>query len=483
MNQMIEHPIYGIMGLGRAGISLARWLQKNHVEFVVWDESEVVRKNAQAEGLPVVDPFGESFPWGTLSALVWSPGIPTIYPTIHPVLARAKEKAPECEVINDMELFLRYAGPTSLIGVTGTNGKSTTVACIGEILKKMDKNVVVAGNIGIPVFDFDPKASVEGYVWEISSYQLEALPSCHPSIAVMTNLTPDHLDRYESVNAYYRVKETIVDKMTGTDWLVIGIDSPETFRFFEHVKKTKKCQVFPISVTPETRGSVISYGCGLYCEGKDAFLLCPPEYKDSVAKPFPEKLVGFCNHQRLKGLHNMQNRACALGAAFLWNGTLAGLEGALEECKGLPHRSEVVDTFQGVTFINDSKGTNIEAALKAVASYESIYWILGGKYKGDDPREIIPFLSHVKEIFLIGSSMDVFEEALGSLVPCRRSETLEKALHDAFETAMEKKTLGKGEDNVVVLLSPACASFDQFRNFEERGDRFKALVKQLKETL
>ncbi len=476
-------PCYFIMGLGRSGFSAAHWLEKQGYDLVAWDDNTTLREKAQAHSIKVVDPFEADFPWDRVSTLILSPGIPMSLPSPHPVVTMAQEKVTSLEIINDMELFSRHKRrETPIIGITGTNGKSTTTAWLGEIFRSSGKKVGVAGNIGIPVFDFDPSSFMDGFVWEISSYQLENMPSFHPRIAVITNFTPDHLDRYKSEIEYYKTKEKILQKMTQDDWLVIGIDSEPTLRLFNQLKSMGKCGLFPVSVTDVTSPYVREHGMGIYKEHQRIKMvfssrMIPNEKKSETTL---WDLFSLGDHPRLKGVHNDENRACAFGAAFLFGVPLDDIEMGIKKFQGLPHRSEYIAQIRDVLFINDSKATNIEAALKSLNAYDAIYWIAGGVYKGDHIARVLPLLSRVKEVFLIGQSMQIFEDCLASTVSCRRSGTLDRAVREAFN---EAQTMGKGKGGTkpVVLLAPGCASFDQFRDFEERGNVFKELVMRIKE--
>jgi len=441
-----------VFGLGRSGLTAARALKAGGALPILWDDSVSSRMQAEAEGFAVEDLTVAD--WSGFAALVLSPGAPLTHPTPHWTVDRAQ--AADVEVIGDIELFARAiaalpAGERpKVVAITGTNGKSTTTALIGWVLKQAGLTVHVGGNIGIGVLAL-PKPTPEAvYVIEVSSYQLDLTTRFAPDVAILTNISPDHLDRHGSMDGYVAAKARVFQAQ-GTEGLaLVGMDESWGRTVAGDLKVAGR-PVMMISRSPsllEGEGIRIADGV-LRVDGL-------PDIDLRAARSLP-------------GRHNAQNAAFALATArALGVSHAAAVEGLLS-FPGLAHRMEEVGRLDRVRFINDSKATNADAARQALASYERCFWIAGGRAKGggiDDLEDLFP---RVVEAFLIGEAAGPFAARLGE-TPHRVSGDMTSAVAVAYEAAT---ATGREE---VVLLSPAAASFDQYPDFEARGEAFRAAV-------
>ncbi|NKB54882.1 MAG: UDP-N-acetylmuramoyl-L-alanine--D-glutamate ligase [Alphaproteobacteria bacterium] len=441
-----------VMGLGLSGLCTARALMAGGAKVCAWDDSAERRATAEAEGVPVVALTNGV--WRDIDSLILSPGIPHTHPTTHPVAALARQHG--TEIIGDIELLKRAAPDASFIGITGTNGKSTTTALIGHILKSADVPVEIGGNLGRPALDFALLGSDGRYVLELSSFQLELTPSAGFDIAILLNITPDHLDRHGGMAGYIAAKRHIFDDCTGT--AIIGIDDPMSAAICADLRKDGTATVVPISGSSPAPG-------GVYVErGK----LVDDMDGNRIEVAMIDDIV------TLPGSHNAQNAAAAYAAARKAGLPRKNIVDGLRSYPGLAHRQQLIAVIDGVRYVNDSKATNPEAAARALSSYDCIYWIAGGRAKDGGLDSIEPYLSHIRHAFLIGEATEPFATELGNKVDIQKSGTLETATRDAHELIRQEK-----EDDAVLLLSPACASYDQYPNFEERGRDFERCVKAL----
>jgi UDP-N-acetylmuramoylalanine--D-glutamate ligase len=448
-----------VFGLGRSGLTAARALKAGGGLPVLWDDSVSSRMQAEAEGFAVEDLTAADFTG--FAALVLSPGAPLTHPKPHWTVDKAREAG--IEIIGDIELFARAiaALPESkrpaVIAITGTNGKSTTTALVGWVLKQAGCKVAVGGNIGIGVLALRPPSEVNFYVIEVSSYQLDLTTSFAPTHAILTNISPDHLDRHGGMEGYVAAK-TKIFRAADTDKYV-GVDDPEGRAILADLRA--RGSVDEVSVTQPLDGVT-----GMYLhEGWLAYNV-RHEPKGPIERC---KIVDLSKARSLPGRHNAQNAAFAFLVATdigLEHDTV--IEGLLS-FPGLAHRMEHVATLGRVRFINDSKATNADAARQALASYERSFWIAGGRAKAggiDDLEDLFP---RVVEAFLIGEAAGPFAARLGD-TPHRISGDMASAVQAAAEAAA-----ATGRDEVV-LLSPAAASFDQYPDFEARGEAFRAAV-------
>ena len=451
-----------VLGLGRSGLATARALTAGGAEALLWDDSPEARAKAEAEGFSCTD-LTRVGAFDGVVALITSPGIPHLYPTPNKVTARALEAGVPLD--NDIGLFFRsFADPDwddfditpRVICVTGSNGKSTTTALIHHILEVAGRATQMAGNIGRGVLDIEPAQDGEVVVLELSSYQTDLARSLTPDVAVFTNLSPDHLDRHAGMGGYFAAKRRLFAE-GGPDRAVIGVDEVEgRFLANQMAEGPQDDRVIRISSGQKLEG----FGWAVFAR------------KGFLAEWRRGKQVASIDLREVAGLpggHNHQN-ACAAYAACRSLGIGPKLiETAFHSFAGLPHRSQVVGEKVGVRFINDSKATNVDAAAKALQAFPKIRWIAGGMGKEGGIAGLVPHLGSVVKAYLIGHSAREFALELGE-TPYEICETMERAVSRAAEEAVA------GE---VVLLAPAAASFDQYPNFEARGDDFVARVKAL----
>ncbi len=449
-----------VLGLGRSGLATARALVAGGAEPLLWDDSAEARATAEAEGFTCTD-LTRANVFEGVAALITSPGIPHLYPAPHPVIARAVEAG--IPVDNDIGLFFRsFATPDwddfetapRVIAVTGSNGKSTTTALIHHILEVADRPTQMAGNIGRGVLDIDPASDGSVVVLELSSYQTELARSLTPDIAVFTNLSPDHLDRHGGTGGYFAAKRRLFAE-GGPDRAVIGVDEAEgRYLAGQLAMGAADDRVIRISSGQKLEG----YGWSVFAR------------KGFLAEWRKGRQVASIDLRAIEGLpgaHNHQN-ACAAYAAVRTLGIAPRvIEEAFHSFAGLPHRSQLVVTKRGVRFVNDSKATNVDSAGKALQAFARIRWIAGGMGKDGGIAALAPHLGSVVKAYLIGHSARDFALQLGD-TPYEICETMARAVERAAAEAVE------GE---VVLLAPAAASFDQYPNFEKRGDEFVELVK------
>ena len=434
-----------VLGLARSGLAAMRLLAGEGAVVSGADENARVEIPKDLAGAAVrLGPFDAGL-LALVDEIVVSPGIAIDHPLMIEAVARG------VALTSELELGFRFAR-AHLIGVTGTNGKSTTVTMIGEILKAAGRRAIVCGNVGLPfcsvVKDLGPK---DFFVLEISSFQLETISAFHPEVAGILNLTPDHLDRYHDVEDYYRFKERIVE----------NCGSKDTF-FYNALDR--RCAglagAFPGAAVPFSSAGPVEGGVFL---DEGARLVRARGGKGEIL--LERAALGVI------GIHNVENALAAVASLTPFDVPAEAFGRALSEFKGLPHRMENVGIVRGVTYYNDSKGTNVEATMMTLKGLDRpTVLIAGGHDKGGDFTKLVPFLTHVKAIVTIGEAAPLIEEALDSVVPIARSATMQEAVETAARTAQP------GE---IVLLSPACASFDMFRNFEHRGEVFAECVKEL----
>ncbi|NOT41419.1 MAG: UDP-N-acetylmuramoyl-L-alanine--D-glutamate ligase [Alphaproteobacteria bacterium] len=448
-----------VFGLARSGISAALSLIAGGAEVLGWDDKADAREAAARAGVTVRDLAGVD--WHGIAALVLSPGVPLTHPKPHPFVVKAQEA--RAEVIGDVELFFRVVRPEQsathpkIVCITGTNGKSTTTALIGHLLTELGFEAEVGGNIGKPILELAPPSPRRAYVIEMSSYQIDLTPSVRPDVAVLINITPDHIDRHGTMQNYAAVKANIFHHQSRGDHAVIGVDDMYSSEIF-----TKLSARNTVAVTPVSIGKVL---------GRGIFVLDGKLYDSTGAAS--REVRDLKSLERMPGAHNWQNAAIAYAAVRPLVVDPAEIAPAMTSFPGLAHRIELVGQVGRVRFVNDSKATNADAAARALACYDDIYWIAGGKAKSGGIESLAPYFGRIKRAYLIGDAMDAFAATLGSHVPFVKAGTLEAAMRAAARDAAG----AAGEP--VVLLSPACASFDQFRDFEHRGLEFKRVFKSI----
>lgn len=447
-----------LFGLGGSGLSTAKALMAGGAHVHAWDDGEAGRLKAVANGVPLDDLSQAN--WSRFSALILSPGVPLTHPEPHWTVTLAK--AAGVEIIGDIELFCReraaHAGGAPFIAITGTNGKSTTTALIAHILREAGRDVQLGGNIGVPILDLEPPSDERIHVIECSSFQIDLTPSLEPTIGILINLTPDHIDRHGTMENYAAVKERLV---AGAEVALIGVDDSYTHAIGARLAaEPREGQ----RIAPVSAARALEWG--FYVENGDIYFRereHPPEEA--------ELLASLKNARALRGAHNAQNAAFAAAAAWECGLEDEEIAAGIASYPGLPHRMEEVGRIERALFVNDSKATNADAAEKALASFTDIYWIIGGKAKEGGIETLRPYFPRIRKAYLIGAASDDFARTLEGALPYERCETLDVATTKAAFDALDSDA-----QEPIVLLSPACASYDQFANFEARGDAFRGLV-------
>ena len=487
-----------LFGLGGSGLATARALVAGGARVACWDDGPAGREAASLAGLDVVDLRAAD--WSRFDAFVLSPGVPLTHPAPHWTVDRAR--AAGVEVIGDIEVFCRerakQAPDAPFVAITGTNGKSTTTALTAHLFAAFGADVHMGGNIGVPVLALEPPAADRVHVLELSSFQIDLTPSLHPSISVLLNVTPDHLDRHGTMETYAAIKERLV---ASADHAVIAIDDEFTRAIADRQADTRRHLTLVTTFATPITGSFLPVedGEGDHAEhgggagkqhvpsGSHALATSPRSGEDHaiiadrttlvriVADGVREPLADLAGIGTLRGRHNAQNAAAAVAALLAadFDRDLDLLQRALASFQGLPHRMEEIAREDRVRFVNDSKATNADAAEKALSSFRDIFWIAGGRAKEGGIVPLAPLFPRIAKAYLIGEAAADFARTLGPAVPFDHCGTLDVAVAMAAADAARSSA-----PEPVVLLSPACASYDQFPNYEVRGERFRTLVRQ-----
>lgn len=444
----------GVFGLARSGTACAEALRLGGAEVFAWDDDAQSIEKAKQDGLPIGDLRAMDF--ASLDSLVLSPGVPLTHPKPHWTVEKAK--AAGIEIIGDTEIFQREirGSGAKLVAITGTNGKSTTTALAGHLFASAGRDVDVGGNIGKAVFLLRQPVKDRIYVLELSSFQIDLMPSLKPDAGILTNITPDHLDRHGTIENYVEVKARMFAGQTAGDAAIIGVD--ETWG--EDIIKGLKtgARLLPVSVE-RSLDDGLSAPDGILKDRQGGREVAELDLRQLPA---------------LKGRHNWQNAAMAYAAGRALGLSLADIKQGLASFGGLAHRMQEIARLNGVAFINDSKATNADAAAKALSSFDEIYWIAGGIAKAGGITPLTAFFPKIRRAYLIGQAADEFAGTIGTQAPFVKTGTLDKAVEAAAQDAIKD-----GRSGAVVLLSPACASFDHYRNFEVRGDAFVKAVAAL----
>jgi len=444
----------GVFGLARSGLASIRALKAGGARVYAWDQREAANVIAQQEGA-TIGSF-RTWPWEKLKALVLSPGIPLTHPAPHEVVRAARDAG--VEVIGDVELFARelrtMPKKPPVIAITGTNGKSTTTALIGHILSSCGYAAEIGGNIGKSVLELGVRNGKPIFVLEVSSYQIDLSPSLTPDVAVLTNITPDHIDRHGSMEGYVAVKRRLLKQTAPNGVICIGVDDQHSSAIYTQLSASVDAETIPVSV-----GKVL---------GRGIFVLDGTLY--DAQRQHATKVLDLATATHLPGAHNWQNAALAYAAVKPYINDTRAIVSAIQSFPGLAHRIEDVGRLGKVRFINDSKATNAEATARALVCFPDIYWIAGGKAKEGGIEPLRPLFNRIRKAYLIGDAAESFAQTLGD-VPHEIVHTMENAVAAASADAARSPA-----EAPVVLLSPACASFDQFRDFEHRGDVFRTLV-------
>ncbi|HXX50507.1 MAG TPA: UDP-N-acetylmuramoyl-L-alanine--D-glutamate ligase [Xanthobacteraceae bacterium] len=446
-----------LFGLGASGLAAASALLAGGADAIAFDDDAASVAKAKTAGIPTGDLRGAD--WSKIAALVLAPGVPLTHPAPHWVVQLAKKAG--VEVIGDVELFCRErrlrAPNAPFVAITGTNGKSTTTALIAHLAASAGLDAQLGGNIGTAILSLTPPRAGRVHVIECSSYQIDLAPSLDPSIGILINLTEDHLDRHGTMENYAAVKERLVAGVPAQGTAIVGVDDEWCQAVAVRLAQGGK-RVVRISVKrPLSNGLYVDGSRIMRASGADVSLVAA--------------LSGIGS---LRGLHNAQNAACACAAALALGLAPEAIQAGLRSFPGLAHRMEEVGRRGAVLFVNDSKATNADSAAQALACFGDIFWIAGGKPKTGGIESLRSFFPRIRKAYLIGEAAEQFAATLGAEVPHEIDGTLDKALAAAARDAEASPAA-----EPVVLLSPACASFDQYRNFELRGDAFRALVQAL----
>ncbi len=442
-----------LFGLGGSGLATAKALAAGGASVVCWDDGEAGRARAGAEGLTVADL--RIADWSRFSSLILAPGVPLTHPEPHWTVGLARTAG--VEIIGDIEVFFRerakIAPGSPVVGITGTNGKSTTTALTAHILKAAGRDVQMGGNIGTNILDLQPPAAGRVHVIELSSFQIDLTPSLAPTVGVQINLTPDHLDRHGTIAAYAAIKERVV---AAAHIAVCGVDDAWSKAMADRRAASGK-RLVRFSTGRLVSGISARAGMVSRMEGGEEFDIA--------------SLAGVAS---LRGSHNAQNAAAAVAAALELGVAPDAIQQALRTYASLPHRMEQLGGVGRTIFINDSKATNADSTRGALAGGEGVFWILGGKAKDGGIEDLAPHFGAVAKAYLIGAASETFAATLDGKVPYVRCNTLDVAV-----AAAAKDAAASAFAHPIVLLSPACASYDQYKSFEHRGQHFRDLVAAL----
>jgi UDP-N-acetylmuramoylalanine--D-glutamate ligase len=466
---------YVVYGLGISGISALKFLAQNNQKIIAIDDNSQAVLDLESKLLNENFAFisnieflkFEDIKWNINTSIIFAPGIPLYHPKPHKILEIVNKY--HCKLICDIELFYQeYHQIYNFIGITGTNGKSTTAALTNFILNHIGLPSEVGGNIGKPCFDLETLAKNSAYVLEMSSFQLDLTSEIHFRIASLGNITIDHIDRHGSMEEYIKTKSKIFNHQNANDHSVIGIDNDNSKKVFESLKKDPnfKSNLIAISTKTIQQNGVAVINGKLY------------NHIDGTNSEF---LLG---NIFLKGEHNQQNIAIAFANCYCYlkqQNLLTKIPeskiiNAIKLFEGLRHRMQFLGQIDNINFINDSKATNAESTENALKVYDNIYWILGGKEKEGGIEIVKPYFKKIKKAYLIGQASDIFAKTLkDNQVIFEKCNNLENAFNKAFNDAKQDKII----DQKNLLLSPACASYDQWKSFEERGDYFCKLFEKI----
>jgi UDP-N-acetylmuramoylalanine--D-glutamate ligase len=443
-----------VFGLGGSGLVSASALLAGGADVVGWDDNAETIAKATSAGIPTADL--RHIDWSKVAALVLAPGAPLTHPVPHWSVALARAAA--VEVIGDIELFCRerraHAPNAPFVAITGTNGKSTTTALTAHLVASAGYDAQMGGNIGTAILSLEPARAGRVHVIECSSYQIDLAPTLDPSVGILINVTEDHLDRHGTLAHYAAVKERLVAGVQEGGMAIVGVDDTWCAAAADRIERAGNRPV-RVSVRRPLPD-------GLYVEAEQIM---------QAAGGASRAIVRLGGIGSLRGLHNAQNAACATGAALALGMSPQTIQQGLVSFPGLAHRMEQVAHKGRVLFVNDSKATNADSTAQALACFADMFWIAGGKPKTGGLASLTGFFPRIRKAYLIGEAAAGFAGELEGKVPHIVAGTLDRAVELAARDAEASDV-----SEPVVLLSPACASFDQYRNFEVRGDKFRELV-------
>jgi UDP-N-acetylmuramoylalanine--D-glutamate ligase len=448
-----------VFGLGRTGLTAARSLQAGGARVAAWDDSPIARAAALEQGLTLVDLTAAD--WGDFAALVLSPGVPLTHPS--PQWTVVKARAAGVEIIGDIELFARAVALApdhkrpKVVAITGTNGKSTTTALLGHALNEAGRDTRIGGNIGFGVLGLEDMHGGAVYILELSSYQLDLTSSLKPDVAIVLNISPDHLDRHGDMEGYVAAKKRVLLNQGKGDTAVIGVDDPWGQQMCTEITAANCRTIWPISAR-KTIGRGVYALQGLLYDATDGRVT---------------QVADLTGARSLPGRHNWQNAAAAYAAMRALGVSQADTVAGLMSFPGLAHRMETIGVIGAVRFVNDSKATNVDAARQAMSAYPRFRWIAGGRPKEGGIEPLADLFGSVTKAYLVGEASAQFAATLEGRAPAVEVGTIEAAVAAAYADARACREEG------IVLFSPACASFDQYSDFEARGDAFRAAVHAL----
>jgi len=446
-----------VFGLGKSGLVTCQALIAGGANVIASDDNQASLKEAASAGIPTGDL--RTIDWSAVAALVLAPGVPLTHPVPHWTVTLAQRA--NVPVIGDVDLFCRERAKSApgapFVAISGTNGKSTTTALIAHILRSAGRDAQMGGNIGVPILSLEPPARDRVHVVELSSFQIDLAPTLDPSVGILLNVTEDHLDRHGTIENYAAIKERLVAQLEAGGTAVIGVDDDWCRAVADRLERQCR-RLVRVSVKRELLQ-------GMFVSG-DRIVAGTDRGRKKVAD-----LSGI---RSLRGVHNAQNAACATAAMLALGLSPPEIQAGLRSFPGLAHRMEEVGRKGSVLFVNDSKATNTDSAAVALVCFTDIFWILGGRAKTGGIASLAQFFPRIAKAYLIGEATEEFAATLEGRVPYARCGTLDRAVAAAATDAV-----ASGRAAPVVLLSPACASFDQYRNFEVRGDAFRKLVQGL----
>ena len=442
-----KNKLIGVLGLGLSGQSAIKYLTNKYINIVAWDDTEIIRQRFKKKNISILD-LSITKNLKLINYLFVSPGINPK----HPVLMLAKKY--KIEIICDLDIFWQQESNTTnkFIVVTGSNGKSTVTSIIYHLLKSIKYKTILGGNIGIPVLSLKKSKKATYYIIEASSYQLELVKKLKPDIAILTNLTPDHIEWHGSLANYISAKEKLFQKQDNNNLAIINVDKQEGLNLFNRINQRKiKPKIIKISTNKKLNNTI---------------------YLDK------ENIIDNMNNQNiligkvkdltvLKGLHNIENILFAIATSIYIGLTHDEIRANLPKFKSLPDRLEIVYHEDNLEIINDSKATNLESCKVALSCFDKIIWIAGGRRKKEAFEYLISNIHNIKAGFFIGESAEEFVSYFKNYFFCKNSINVKNAVLDSINFS---KTI---KHNTTVLFSPGCSSFDQFKNFEERGKIFK----------
>lgn len=449
---------YVVYGLGISGLSTAKFLAKNSEKVIATDDNEKTLEEDSKKFPEIKFQKSSDVEYDDETLISFAPGIPLYFPQKHKILENVKKSG--AILACDIEIFYRKNSQNKFIAITGTNGKSTTTALTGFIFKDLGLPSEIGGNIGVPCFDLPQGHKDFTYIFETSSYQLDLLSNTHFKIAALLNITPDHIDRHGSMEGYIEAKKRVFRNQVEGDYALIDVDNENSRKVFEELQKDEnfRATLVPISTKKIQENGVSLFGGKLVnkIDGQNSTFELKSEF--------------------LRGEHNDQNMAFAFAISFCHlHKDEEKIIAAIKKFQGLRHRMQIVGQIAEIKFINDSKATNAESTENALKAYDHIFWILGGKAKEGGISSLAPYFNKVEKAYLIGDATEEFAAVLE-----KNSVQFEKCgdLKTAFEKSFsDAKKVRLSEKNI--LLSPACASFDQWKNFEQRGDYFCKLFDEL----